>query len=527
MWKYVLNKMIKQKEATFFIVMIILSFAVSSAAPYLNGKFIDLLTVSKDIHLIVQFALIIVGVGVVGALLSYCSNLTTVKVLTKTTMASIYEGMDNLLETDLVIAEKLDFSYITQRLFQDANVITSFVLSNFLSIFLNGILIVGVLYCFFVIDPLLCLIVVVVLIPYIVLFLALKKPLFDSSEKKKEADSRLFGSIHSIVEQVFSIQLNSRFSGAKKEAQASFTNCFPFILKAGRLSYLFSSIDSIIQTVFQSVLFIFAGIQIAVGNMTVGEFVMINSYFALLLRAVKYYTAIYKQYQDSLASYKRMRAILAYPKILNGEIEIDAINTIEVQNLNYGFSDQKHMVFSNANCVFKKGESYSIIGENGEGKSTLFKILRDAIAKNHNEQCAFCYIWGTNYREYENATVVRQCLYSYYKDFFTLKSKGQIIGTVIVRPAIEAFLNEATIQLMALPNSYVKPVIRSIISFYASFPFKKINLLRIQLPKDFYETNQEFVSSLELSGFSLEALQKNAYLDRDLYSYAVNLKIDS
>lgn len=85
MWKYVLNKMIKQKEATFFIVMIILSFAVSSAAPYLNGKFIDLLTVSKDIHLIVQFALIIVGVGVVGALLSYCSNLTTVKVLTKTT----------------------------------------------------------------------------------------------------------------------------------------------------------------------------------------------------------------------------------------------------------------------------------------------------------------------------------------------------------------------------------------------------------------------------------------------------------
>ena len=323
MWKYVLNKMIKQKEAIFFIVMIILSFAVSSAAPYLNGKFIDLLTVSKDIHLIVQFALIIVGVGVVGALLSYCSNLTTVKVLTKTTMASIYEGMDNLLETDLVIAEKLDFSYIAQRLFQDANVITSFVLSNFLSIFLNGILIVGVLYCFFVIDPLLCLIVVVVLIPYIVLFLALKRPLFDSSEKKKEADSRLFGSIHSIVEQVFSIQLNSRFSEAKKEAQASFTNCFPFILKAGRLSYLFSSIDSIIQTVFQSVLFIFAGIQIAVGNMTVGEFVMINSYFALLLRAVKYYTAIYKQYQDSLASYKRMRAILAYPKILNGEIEID------------------------------------------------------------------------------------------------------------------------------------------------------------------------------------------------------------
>lgn len=178
-----------------------------------------------------------------------------------------------------------------------------------------------------------------------------------------------------------------------------------------------------------------------------------------------------------------------------------------------------------ASEVISDGCTLSLVMEH-EIRETV-KFIRDAIAKNHNEQCAFCYIWGTNYREYENATVVRQCLYSYYKDFFTLKSKGQIIGTVIVRPAIEAFLNEATIQLMALPNSYVKPVIRSIISFYASFPFKKINLLRIQLPKDFYETNQEFVSFLELSGFSLEALQKNAYLDRDLYSYAVNLKIDN
>ena len=217
MWKYVLNKMIKQKEAAFFIVMIILSFAVSSAAPYLNGKFIDLLTVSKDIHLIVQFALIIVGVGVVGALLSYCSNLTTVKVLTKTTMASIYEGMDNLLETDLVIAEKLDFSYITQRLFQDANVITSFVLSNFLSIFLNGTLIVGVLYCFFVIDPLLCLIVVVILIPYIVLFLALKRPLFDSSEKKRRQTPGCLEAYTQLLNRFLVSSLTQDFQGQKKK----------------------------------------------------------------------------------------------------------------------------------------------------------------------------------------------------------------------------------------------------------------------------------------------------------------------
>ena len=375
MWKYVLNKMIKQKEATFFIVMIVLSFVASSATPYLNGQFIDLLTVSSDIHLIVQFALIIIGIGVLGALLSYFANVTTVKVVTKTTMSLIFDGMDNLLETDLVIAERFNFSYITQRLFQDANVIVTFVLSNFLSIFLNGFLIVGILICFFVINPLLCIIVIVVTVPYVVLFRILKTPLFESSEQKKEADTRLFGNIHSIIEQILDIQLNSRFSEAKEEAESSFKNCFPFIVKAGRLSYLFSSIDGIIQIVFQSVLFVFAGIQIAIGNMTIGEFVMINSYFALLLRAVKYYTSIYKQYQDALASYKRINAILAYPKMQNGTEEIEGINTIEVRDLKYGFPEQENSIFSNANCVFLKGESYAVVGENGEGKSTLFKIL--------------------------------------------------------------------------------------------------------------------------------------------------------
>ena len=402
MGKYVLSKMVKQKEAAFFVVMIVLSFIAASATPYLNGKFVDLLTVSKDVSLIVQFAFIIIGIGVLGAVLSYFANLTTVKVVTKTTMTLIFDGMENFLKTDLIIAEKFKSSYITQRLFQDTNVITTFVLSNFLSIFLNGVLIVGVLLCFFMINPLLCIVVIIVIVPYIVLFRTLKVPLLKSSEQKKEADTLFFGNIHSIIEQILDIQLNSRFSEAKREGEESFANCFPFIVKAGRLSYLFSSIDSIIQIVFQSILFVFAGIQITIGKMTIGEFIMINSYFSLLLRAVKYYTSIYKQYQDALASYKRINTILTYPKMQNGMSKIDEINIIEVKDLNYSFPEQKKMIFSNANCIFHKGESYEIIGENGEGKSTLFKII--TVLYGHGLSVAFNNQFASNV-DLENARI--------------------------------------------------------------------------------------------------------------------------
>ena len=102
--------MVKQKEAAFFVVMIVLSFIAASATPYLNGKFVDLLTVSKDVSLIVQFAFILIGIGVLGAVLSYFANLTTVKVVTKTTMTLIFDGMENFLKTDLIIAEKFKSS---------------------------------------------------------------------------------------------------------------------------------------------------------------------------------------------------------------------------------------------------------------------------------------------------------------------------------------------------------------------------------------------------------------------------------
>lgn len=152
-------------------------------------------------------------------------------------------------------------------------------------------------------------------------------------------------------------------------------------------------------------------------------------------------------------------------------------------------------------------------------------FIKSAIAEDQSGEETLHYIWGTNYKEYENAIVVRQCLYSYYKDFFILKSCGRVVGVIIVRPAIEFFLNEATIEMMVLPYNLVEAALKSIISYYSSFPFKQINRLKLQLSNDFYKTNKRFVSILDLLGFSLEAVQKKTYLEKDLYLYTSDLTI--
>jgi len=384
MFRYVLKKLIKQKSVFLFIVMIFASFIVSAISPYLNGAFIDFLTYDAEVNNVIKFAIIIAVIGVAGALISYLANILTVNLLNKTIFSLLFNLVDELEHTILIIAEKFQASYITQRIFADVNTVTSFVVSNFLTAILNAILIVGTIILFATINPLLFILIIICITAYILLFLKLRKPLYKTTLEKKEADSRIFGKINAQIEQIFNTQLNSSYEQSNSILNTSFLLYLPKVIKSGRISYLFSSADNIISVIFQSIMFIFAGFQIAEGKMTIGEFIMINSYFALLLKCVKYFTGIYKQYQDAQASFSRILELQNNPKVHCGTEQIEKISNIELKNLSFAFDtiNAKLPVLEKIDYTFSLGNTYSIIGENGSGKSTLLKLLTDLYESN-------------------------------------------------------------------------------------------------------------------------------------------------
>ena len=168
----------------------------------------------------------------------------------------------------------------------------------------------GIALLFFFLDPFLLVLIAALLIPYTVLFLNMREPLYNSLKNKKEADNSFFGKITDEINNVFYIQLNSEFEQSSRSLNKEFQQYLPKVLKANRLSYFFSSTDSVISTLFQSVMFVFGGVQIIRNEMSIGEFLMINSYFSLMLKAVKYFSNIYKSYQDASSSYGRITEYL-------------------------------------------------------------------------------------------------------------------------------------------------------------------------------------------------------------------------
>lgn len=353
------------------------SFVMTAVFPFMNGLFVDFLIYDKSVDMVIRFALILAAVGALGVLLTYVAGIVFMRVTNETAFSVLADLVSRLERANLEVVEGMETGYTAQRVFADANAVTSFVITNYLSVILNGLLVAFVIVVFAYIDPWLVLLSSVLVAAYVALFFELKGPLYRTSLTKKEADSTFFNAISSQVEQVFDIQLRSDYEGSMAGLRAAFGQYLPIVMSAGKVSYLFSSIDGVISTVFQVVILLFAGVRIVQGEMTVGQLTMINAYFAMLLQCAKYYIGFYKQHQDALASNSRIDSIVATPILYKGDLEPEHVSEIELRGLRYSVHQggAERELYGGLTHIFRRGTTCAVVGENGSGKSTLLKLL--------------------------------------------------------------------------------------------------------------------------------------------------------
>lgn len=373
---YNLVKPYLKKQIKLIIIYIVstLVLALSGViAPYLSGSFIDNLIRNPTQKIIIEFTFFYIILSLIQILFSYIMSIVVVKLQTKVTFELNKDIITHLQKTPIQFIESQNISYLNQRIYTDCSTLISFSITV-----LNGCIanIVTFVFCFFFIMKSsleISILMFILILIYVLFYKFLKPPLLKIKHEYKEVQAKYVSSLYEQLSKTKLIKLFNLFDFFSKRLVTRFNDLINTSLKNTKLSFFFQSSDTIVSLISQIILFLFGGFQILNGNLSIGAFTILSSYFGHLLNSSKFFMNLGNQYIENIVSSDRLIEILDVPEEPNGNKHIDCIHSIILKNLSFSFGTNS--IISNLNFTFEKNKIYQIYGENGKGKTTLLNLL--------------------------------------------------------------------------------------------------------------------------------------------------------
>lgn len=143
-----------------------------------------------------------------------------------------------------------------------------------------------------------------------------------------------------------------------------------------------------INGAFRQVARLFSGLSIAIGllyggylvgktQMTIGELVTFQIYLGFLNGTIWGMAELVGIYQQGKVSYRKIYELETADDLVDkqGILPIDQIETIQFDQYQFTYPEDKQAVLKDINFTLKRGETLGIVGKTGSGKSTLIKQL--------------------------------------------------------------------------------------------------------------------------------------------------------
>lgn len=121
-----------------------------------------------------------------------------------------------------------------------------------------------------------------------------------------------------------------------------------------------------------------AATEVAKGNMTLGDFVLINAFMMQLFMPLNFLGFVYREIKGSLANIENMFGLLdRKPKVEDveqaAELQI-AKGEISLNNVFFSYQKERD-ILKDISFTVKSGQKVAVVGQSGSGKSTLVKLM--------------------------------------------------------------------------------------------------------------------------------------------------------
>lgn len=356
-----------------YIFMNIFIGIIEIINPYIIGNFINIITSNISIFNIFRYSVLFVILNLIKVIVTYFIALVYVKIQSYSGFDLNKDIIEHLKKLPLNFFTDTDMTYLNQKINNDSNNIIIFSINIITNLLSNTFTIVISFILLFKINLKIGSIGLVLIITYLVLYNSLKKRVYERNYKMKEEQSVFFAKLQEQISNIKFIKIHNVNDLFISKLNISFKNLYNEAFKKQTILAYFTSIETILSFTFQAILFFIGGMEIINKKLDIGYFVMISSYFNVIIDSSKYFIGLGKDYQDKLVSYHRLNELINIKEQYNGNININNINNIKVSNLKFSYNNK--IIIYDFNYEFKKNNIYCILGENGSGKSTFINLL--------------------------------------------------------------------------------------------------------------------------------------------------------
>ena len=376
-WKFT-----KNYKRWFLLITILYSFGEGVflvGTPYVSRSLIDTLNNHGDFNKIGLLFFIILGLFIFASVCRRTAMYLGNKYEVEYVNDLIKDTFKRVMEKQLAFFENTFVGKLvsrTEKFAMAAIVLLDGVLDK---LFTTIISIVAAIIVMFFVNYQIGLIFIIWLVVYILIMIVMLNRKLKLDYKKSKIVSRRLGVASDIITNILNLKI---FSARKSEDRyySSVTDqSRDAVLKSWHWSNFQSIVTATLFLVLETLSLGYALKLWSVGEMTVGEIVLVQSYFALFMGSLWSIDNLFKHLVQAISDAKEMVAILDEEievqdikgakdlKVENGEIVFDKAV--------FSYPNQKENVFNKFSLTIPAGQTVGLVGTSGAGKTTITKLL--------------------------------------------------------------------------------------------------------------------------------------------------------